>query len=149
MNTILLIHGPNLNLLGRRNSDFYGNCSLGKLIEITAKEAQKHRLKINAFQSNHEGELIDKIQQYSEKSVGIIINAGALSHYSYSLYDALLDTNLPVVEVHLSKVSERETFRQHSVISDAAIKVIEGRKSAGYIEAVNVLANFISNKSEL
>lgn len=144
MRNLLLIHGPNLNLLGMRQPKHYGNNTLEELIKITKFEAQKYALNIIAFQSNHEGMLIDSIQKHSASCSGIIINAGAFSHYSYAIYDALIDTNLPVVEVHLSDIDKRESWRARSVISPIAISVIKGKKEKGYIEAVQILAKFLN-----
>ncbi len=136
---ILLIHGPNLNLLGQRDASHYGTLTLKKLEDIVKKEAKKMSIIIKTFQSNHEGALIDFIQEESQKSNAIIINPGALTHYSYALHDALLDTKLPCIEVHLSDVQNREPWRKISVTAPACIAVISGKKEQSYIEALNVL----------
>lgn len=136
---ILLIHGPNLNLLGKRDQSIYGRLSLTEVEELTAREAHQHGLDLTTFQSNHEGDLIDFIQKEGPYSIGIIINPGAFTHYSYAIHDALVDTKLPIVEVHLSMLSQREPWRRNSVTASACIKMIEGKKEMGYIEAVEVL----------
>ena len=144
METILLIHGPNLNILGMRETKHYGVLPLSKIEEIVAEEARNVGLETKVFQSNHEGALIDWIQEQSLKAAGIIINPGALTHYSFALHDALKDTGLPVVEVHLSKIKAREVWRKRSVTAPACIKVISGKKEKGYVEAVHVLAKRIA-----
>lgn len=144
MKKILLIHGANLNWLGKRNKEHYGSLTLADIQKITQDEAKPYAMKVLAYQSNHEGDLIDFLQEKSATCAGIIINPGAFTHYSYALYDALLDTERPIVEVHLSKIKQRETWRRHSVTAPASIKVIWGKKEAGYREAVHVLAEHIS-----
>lgn len=139
MKTVLLIHGPNLNLIGIREVKHYGILTLFGLVKFVKEEAKINKIKIISYQSNHEGELIDFIQENRDKSSGIIINPGALTHYSYALYDCLLDTNLPCVEVHLSKVNYRETWRKISVTAPACIAKISGKKEQGYIEALEML----------
>ncbi|KKW47956.1 3-dehydroquinate dehydratase [Candidatus Kaiserbacteria bacterium RIFCSPHIGHO2_02_FULL_59_21] len=140
MATMLLIHGPNLNLLGKRDAAHYGTATLADIEALVATEAKKAGLDVKAFQSNHEGALIDFIQKESASASGIIINPGALTHGSYALHDALVDTKLPAVEVHLSDVSSREEWRKVSVTAPACVGVISGKKEAGYIEAVQKLA---------
>lgn len=137
---MLLIHGPNLNLLGKRDAAHYGTATLADIEALVATEAKKAGLDVKAFQSNHEGALIDFIQKESASASGIIINPGALTHGSYALHDALVDTKLPAVEVHLSDVSSREEWRKVSVTAPACVGVISGKKEAGYIEAVQKLA---------
>lgn len=147
MHNILLLHGPNLNLLGSRNQEIYGSISLKDLIEITRQAVKKYDFHLIDYQSNHEGYLIDYIQSQRGNIKGIIINAGALTHYSYALHDALIDCALPIVEVHLSDITQREKFRQFSVLKDISIKTISGKKEHGYTEAVNVLINYINNET--
>jgi 3-dehydroquinate dehydratase II len=144
MQKLLLIHGANLNMLGKRNPDVYGLLTLKDIEKLTASEAKKYRFQVIAFQSNHEGDLIDKLQVDSPHCVGIIINPGAFSHYSLALHDALLDTKLPVVEVHLSNVKQREIWRRKSVTAPACIEVISGKKEEGYRKAVKVLAEHLN-----
>jgi len=139
MKTILLVHGANLNLLGKRDVAHYGVLTLKKLQSLLQYRAKTIGFKVKAFQSNHEGALIDFLQKQSPKASGIIINPGAFTHYSYALHDALLDANLPVVEVHLSKVDKREAWRKASVTAPACKKVIGGKKIKGYFEALDFL----------
>jgi len=145
MRKILLIHGPNLNLLGIREPHLYGHFSLKEIEELTEKELMNKGYQIAVYQSNHEGCLIDFLQKNAKNVLGIIINPGALTHYSYALYDALVDTQLPIIEVHLSNIKKREIWRQHSVIEKACLASIIGKKELGYIEAVNILINHIEN----
>lgn len=147
MRKLLLIHGVNLNALGKRDPVHYGTLTLKDIEDITAEEAEKHGFSINHYQSNHEGDLVDKLQSEAPHYAGIIINPGAFAHYSYGLHDALVDTQLPVVEVHLSDLSQREIWRKKSVISPACIKVIEAKKEQGYREAVNVLMEYLHNEN--
>ncbi len=143
MKTILLIHGPNLNMLGKRDPKHYGSSTLNRLVTLVSRETKKKGMNVKAFQSNHEGALIDYIQKNSSKAVGVIINAGALTHYSYALHDAILDSRLPAIEVHLSDIKMRETWRRHSVIAPACKKTISGKKERGYVEAVEMLSKLI------
>ena len=130
--TLLLMHGPNLNRLGKRDQELYGTLTLPELEAKTAEEAKRLGYDLITFQSNHEGGLIDWIQAHAEMAAGIIINPGAYTHYSHALHDALVDTHLPAVEVHLSKI-EDEPWRQ-SVIAPACIEQIMGKKEAGYVK---------------
>ena len=141
MARILLVHGPNLNLLGTRDAAQYGSTSLSDIEANVRDEAKKSGHEIKAFQSNLEGALIDFLQKESEGAAGIIINPGALTHYSYALHDALIDTGLPAVEVHLSDISSREEWRRKSVTAPACIEQISGKKEAGYIEALHLLTS--------
>jgi len=139
MATILLIHGPNLNLLGARETEQYGTKTLADIEALVKSAAEKLGYAVVAFQSNHEGAIIDFLQKESPKAGGIIINPGALTHYSYALHDALRDTKLPAVEVHLSDISSREEWRRISVTLPACIAQVSGKKEAGYIEALELL----------
>lgn len=143
MRNILLIHGVNLNVLGKRDLAHYGSLTLKDIEDVTAKEAQKYGFSIVPYQSNHEGSLINKLQSVAAHCVAIIINPGAFAHYSYGLHDALIDTRLPVIEVHLSDVNKRESWRKHSVIAPACLKVISGKKEQGYRDAVNSLIEYL------
>ncbi|MEK7106926.1 MAG: type II 3-dehydroquinate dehydratase [Patescibacteria group bacterium] len=144
MATILLIHGPNLNLLGARDAEQYGTKTLADIESSVREAAQKLGHSVKAFQSNHEGALVDFLQKESLNAAGIIINPGALTHSSYTLHDALRDTKLPAVEVHLSDISSREEWRRVSVTAPACIAQISGKKEAGYVEAVEVLHKKLS-----
>jgi len=139
MKKILLIHGPNLNLLGKRNKKHYGDLTLKNIEDLVIEEATKSGIETETFQSNHEGKLIDWIQEHSESADGVVINPGALTHYSYALHDALVDTGLPCVEVHLSDVENREAWRRISVTAPACIAQISGKKELGYVEGFNLL----------
>lgn len=143
MATILLIHGPNLNKLGLRDRTQYGSLTLQDIEALVKAEAAKFGYEVATMQSNHEGELIDYLQERSIAAVGIIINPGAFTHYSYALYDALVDTALPIVEVHLSDINNREPWRKISVTAPACIAQISGKKEAGYEEAVQLLHEHI------
>lgn len=143
MNIILLIHGPNLNFLGRRNPKHYGTLTLPKLETLVKSEAKKHGCVIKSFQSNHEGELIDYIQKNSPSAKGMIINPGAFTHYSFALHEAIQDAEIPAVEVHLSDISKRETWRRNSVTAPACIAQLSGKKEKSYTEAVKLLVKKI------
>lgn len=142
---ILVIHGPNLNLLGRRDPGHYGSDTLESIENLLTTKAKEISADLEFFQSNHEGALIDFIQQASPHSDGILINPGALTHYGYSLHDALLDSGLPVVEVHLSDIKTREEWRKHSVIEDVTIKQVAGLKSQSYVVGLQALVEHIGS----
>ena len=135
---ILVLHGPNLNLLGRREPDVYGTQTLADIDGAVAARAKELGVEVDCFQSNHEGELIDRIQE-SDHVDGFLVNAGGLTHTSVALRDALVATGLPVVEVHLSNVFAREAFRQHSFVSPIAVGVISGLGAEGYCFALEAL----------
>ncbi len=138
---ILVINGPNLNMLGKRNKDIYGGKTLVDIETSLQKEGEKLGTEVISFQSNHEGQIIDFIQDNTQRANGIIINAGALTHYSYALRDALVDANLPVIEVHLSNIFAREDWRRISVIAPVARGQICGFGWRGYISALQVLVD--------
>jgi 3-dehydroquinate dehydratase-2 len=146
---ILIINGPNLNLLGTREPDTYGSDTLRMLEKAWQKHAERVRVGIATFQSNHEGAIIDAIQAASGRFDGIILNAGALTHYSYAIYDALVAVGIPTVEVHISNIYEREEWRHHSVIADAAIATIYGRGTVGYVDAIDLLTAHITMPHEI
>ena len=129
---ILVIHGPNLNLLGTRESDIYGTTTLEKINESLAETAKERGAQVSCIQSNHEGELVDQIQQVGAACDGIVINAGAYTHTSVAIRDALLAVGKPFVEVHISNVFKREEFRHGSFLSDAAVGMITGLGPVGY-----------------
>jgi len=137
---ILAIHGPNLNMLGSRQTEFYGDKTLAEIDSLLQEKARELKVELETFQSNHEGELVDFIQKKAPQASGIIINPGALTHYGLSLRDALIDTPLPVIEVHLSNIHAREEFRQKSVIAPIAQGQISGLGWRGYIAALEILA---------
>lgn len=137
---IFLINGPNLNMLGIREPDKYGNTSYEELLRIVNEHAEKLGIELICYQSNHEGDLVDKIQEaYFEGADGIVINPGAYTHTSIALLDAVSAVRIPTVEVHISKVEEREDFRQVSYIRSACVKTVTGHGINGYIEAIDFL----------
>jgi len=117
---VLVINGPNLNMLGQREPEIYGDRKLEDINAELRQLAEELRIKVDFFQSNHEGALVDRIQEAVDDADIIIINAGALSHYSIAIHDALKTVSIPVIEVHLSNIYQREEFRHHSLISSAA-----------------------------
>jgi 3-dehydroquinate dehydratase-2 len=137
---VVVVHGPNLNLLGKREPNIYGTRSLDDLNQAVRARAEKLGLEVRTFQSNHEGEIIDFLQKEAPGSAGVVINPGALSHYSLALYDCLQALALPVVEVHLSNIHAREEFRSRSVTARAARGVITGLGFVGYEMALEFLA---------
>lgn len=136
---ILVINGPNLNMLGRRDPAHYGRKTLDEIISTMVERGRDSGAEIFDFQSNHEGALIDFIQAQSPGADGIIINPGALTHYGLSLLDALIDSRLPIIEVHISDIHSREDFRQKSFIEPIARKQISGHGWEGYLEALDFL----------
>ncbi|AJE66482.1 MULTISPECIES: type II 3-dehydroquinate dehydratase [Corynebacterium] len=138
---ILLLNGPNLNMLGKREPDIYGHDTLEDVVALATAEAAKHGLEVEALQSNHEGELIDALHNARGTHIGCVINPGGLTHTSVALLDAVKASELPTVEVHISNPHAREEFRHHSYISLAAVSVIAGAGIQGYRFAVDILAN--------
>lgn len=136
---ILLIHGPNLNRLGKRDAAHYGSVTLASIEQLVRNEAKVLGYEIEAYQSNHEGDLIDFLQAKSDSSAGILINPGAFTHYSFALHDALKDAQLPAIEVHLSDIASREEWRRISVTAPACIAQVSGKKEKGYVEALGIL----------
>jgi 3-dehydroquinate dehydratase-2 len=136
---ILIVNGPNLNLLGKREPEIYGTRSLADLMKMVRAKARSMGVQVSAFQSNHEGELIDFLQKQGPGSAGIVINPGALSHYSLALFDCLQSLALPTVEVHISNIHAREEFRSKSVTGRAARGVITGLGFTGYLLAMEYL----------
>jgi len=141
---ILVINGPNLNLLGERDTRLYGEATLDDVNAGIAARARELGVQVIFFQSNHEGALIDKIHAERRSADGIIINPGALTHYSYSLRDALEAVEPPAVEVHISDISKREEFRRVSVVTPVAWKTVMGKGTDGYIEALEALVAHLS-----
>lgn len=134
---ILVINGPNLNMLGTREKQIYGNNDYKSLIALIKDNAKKRNLKVKCVQSNYEGEIVTIIQKAHNKFDGIIINPAAYTHTSVAILDALKAVNIPTVEVHISNVKEREQFRQISYVSYFAFKTIMGKGFDGYIEAMD------------
>src|ERR1700694_4005716 len=136
---ILLINGPNLNLLGQREPEIYGRLTLAEIEAKVSERAKELGANVRAFQSNHEGAIVDFLQQEAPTADGIIINAGALTHYGLSIRDALIALGKPAIEVHISNVHARDWYRRRSVMSDICKGVIAGLGSYGYIAALEVL----------
>ena len=142
----LLMNGPNLNLLGQREPDIYGTTTLAQIEANVREHAQGLGAQLDALQSNHEGALIDAIHGAQGSYDGIVYNPGAHAHYSYALRDAIASVDVPVVEVHISDISQREEFRRHSVLSDVCIGIVQGMGVQGYVRAVDILANHVQRR---
>lgn len=134
---ILILNGPNLNLIGKREPEIYGNQSLDDYFKVMKKRFPD--CKIVAFQSNHEGVLIDKLQEAMGKYDGVVMNPGGYAHTSIALADAIRAIKIPVVEVHISNIYEREEYRHHSFTAEAAVHSIVGHGLEGYAEAIEYL----------
>jgi len=145
---ILVINGPNLNFLGVREVTVYGSADFDYLRQLIHKKCAKENILCELYQSNHEGAIIDKIQEaYKNNTDGIIINPGAYAHYSYAIHDAITAGQIPTVEVHISDIETRkEEWRHHSVTADACIKIIKGEGLDGYIHAVDFLKDYLEKK---
>ena len=142
---IYIINGPNLNMLGIREPDHYGRTTYSELCQMIENHCRERGIDSVIFQSNHEGDIVDKIQEaYYEGADGIVINPAAYTHTSVAILDAVKSTALPTVEIHISKVEEREDFRQTSYIRSAAIATITGRGVRGYLDSIDMLAKHIS-----
>ena len=137
---ILVINGPNLNFLGIREKSVYGTRDYDYLLNMIAEKGQKEGCTIEVFQSNHEGAIIDRIQDaYADGTQGLVINPGAYTHYSYAIYDALASITIPKVEIHISNIMEREAFRRVSVTAPACDKQIYGKGLEGYLMAIDFI----------
>ena len=136
---ILVINGPNLNLLGLREQEIYGKSSYADLLSMISDHCKKEQIDVEYYQSNHEGDIVDKIQQAYGVFDGIVINPAAYTHTSVAILDALKAVRLPTVEVHISDIQSREEFRKFSYVSLAAVKTIAGQGFAGYISAIRFL----------
>jgi 3-dehydroquinate dehydratase II len=145
---VFILNGPNLNLLGVREPSVYGHDTLADIEERCLARAAALDLQIDFRQTNHEGQLVDWIQEARESADGIILNAGALTHTSVAILDALSAAQLPVIEVHLSNIFRREAFRHHSYVSLAATGVICGLGTQGYERALDALANLIEREAD-
>ena len=141
---ILLINGPNLNLLGTREPEIYGNKTLNDIENDLTKVAEKKSINLECFQSNHEGEIVDKIQDSVKSIHGILINAGAFTHTSISIRDSLIGTKIPFVELHISNIFSREEFRKDSFLTDKAIGIISGFGITSYFLALEGIIEFLS-----
>ena len=143
---ILLINGPNLNLLGTREPEIYGNKSLNDIENDLARIAKDKKIHLECFQSNHEGEIVDKIQESIDYIQGILINAGAFTHTSISIRDALVGSKIPFVELHISNVFTREGFRKESFLTDKAIGIISGFGTSSYSLSLLGLIDYLKKK---
>ncbi len=137
---VLVLHGPNLNLLGEREPHLYGHATLAELDAVIARRATELGMSVRIYQSNHEGLLIDFLQSERAWAQGVLINAGALTHYSWALHDALAATALPFVEVHLTDVKQREAWRHFSVFEKNRRAVFSGKGAESYLEGLAFLA---------
>ncbi len=140
---IYVLNGPNLNLLGSREPEVYGRTTLAEIGRKVAERAKAHGLKTVFRQTNHEGELVDWVQEARTKSAGVILNAGAYTHTSVALHDALRALDKPLIEIHLSNPHAREPFRHHPYVSTIANGVILGLGASGYLAGVDALASLI------
>lgn len=147
MQTVLILNGPNLNLLGVREPEIYGHTTLADIEDMCTASAAEAGLSVSCVQSNHEGALIDAVHEARETTVGAIINAGAYTHTSLALHDALKSYDHPIIEVHLSNPHARESFRHHSYLSPVAAAVIAGAGAKGYVHAMEILADKLGTAS--
>lgn len=144
---ILVINGPNLNMLGKRNRNHYGTLSLDSINNELKNIAHKKGVEIEFFQSNHEGSIIDFLQKETSRNAsGVLINPGALTHYGYSLRDALFDLNLPIAEVHLSNINNREVYRKIDVLDGISIALVVGKKERSYYIGLEKLIKYINKQ---
>jgi len=144
MRRLLIVHGPNLNLLGERQPEIYGRATLAELDEELRQFTAKSHAEALCFQSNHEGALIDFLHEQRREACGLVINPGALTHYSYALRDAIAAINLPAVEVHLSDIHQREPFRRQSVVSEVCLEQIAGLGWDSYRRGVEVILGHLA-----
>ena len=140
---ILLINGPNLNLLGTREPEIYGKKTLDQIEKELIQIAKQNSVKLECYQSNHEGKIVDKIQASIGKINGILINAGGLTHTSVALRDALLGSDIPFIELHISNIFNREGFRKESFLTDKAIGIISGFGVYSYFLSLEAIINFL------
>ncbi|KAI0446413.1 catabolic 3-dehydroquinase [Xylaria telfairii] len=147
--TILLINGPNLNLLGTREPHLYGSTTLADVVSQAESQASSLGVSLQSFQSNHEGAIIDRIQEARGNVDAIVINPGAFTHTSVAIRDALLGVDIPFVELHVSNVHAREPFRHHSYLQDKAAAIICGLGTYGYTAAIGFAAQHMKIKSRL
>lgn len=139
MRKVLLMNGPNLNMLGVRDPAIYGSDTLASIEQMMVDYGHQYGVEVECFQSNHEGALIDKLHEAHGAFDGIVYNPGAHTHYSYALHDAVECIDVPVVEIHISDISQREEFRRTSVIAPACIAQVKGMGKDGYLRALDIL----------
>ena len=143
---LLIINGPNINFLGIREKAVYGNEDYDHLLKMIENKAKELDIRIEVFQSNHEGAIIDRIQDaYFDETEGIIINPGAYTHYSYAIRDALASVTMPKIEIHISDILQREEFRHHSVTAEVCDEQIKGLGLEGYIVAIEHMMKLLEN----
>ena len=142
---ILVVNGPNLNNLGKRDESHYGAESFSEVITSIEQFSKELGIEVKFSQSNSEGELINFIQKEASTSDGIVINAGALTHYGLSLKDSLIDAQIPLVEIHISNIHQREEYRRISVVEPVAIGQVAGFGTSGYLYAMELLINYLEN----
>ena len=142
---ILIIHGPNLNMLGKRETDIYGKSTLDEINTGLIKTGENAGFSVETFQSNHEGDVVEKIQQAVDGYSGLIINPAAFTHTSIAIRDALLLLDIPIIELHISNIYKREPFRHKSMISDVSTSIISGFGEYGYTMALEAMVRMIRN----
>lgn len=145
--SVLVVHGPNLNLLGRREPNVYGSVTLAEINCLLEEEGKKLQIAVSTIQSNHEGVLVDAIHASSEEHQGILINAGAYTHTSIAIRDAITAIRMPTVEVHLSNIYQRETFRHYSYIAAVAVGQISGFGAESYRLGLQALVHYLRAKT--
>jgi 3-dehydroquinate dehydratase-2 len=147
MPRVVVINGPNLNRLGRRQPGIYGTTTLAEIEQMVVDRGAQLGWEVETYQSNHEGDLIDRIHRAADDGVdALILNPGALTHYSYALLDALQSVELPAVEVHISNIDEREEWRRKSVTSEACVGLVKGKGPQGYVEALEILSQRVTQE---
>lgn len=145
---IVVLNGPNLNLLGSREPDIYGRTTLADIDLMVFEWARHNGAKVSTLQSNYEGEIVSAIHEAGRNADGIVINPAAYTHYSYAIHDALKSIEIPAVEIHISNIHAREDFRKKSVTAPASIGIVSGFGAQGYIIALNALKDYIETNSE-
>ena len=147
MHKIIILNGPNLNLLGEREKDKYGNITLKDIEKNCNDFSEKNDIKITFFQSNEEGKLVDEIQKSRQEQHGMIINAGGYTHTSVAIHDALKILKIPIVELHITNIYNREEFRHKSLISSLATSILCGFGVEGYVMALQAMKNYLKNEN--
>ena len=145
---LLVINGPNLNMLGIREPQHYGSRTYAQLCSMIEKHCEEKGIEVEIYQSNHEGDLVDKIQSAYENADGIVINPAAYTHTSVALLDALKAVSLPAAEVHISDMDSREDFRRISYVRQACIKTVSGHGFEGYLEAIDTVSDYLKQRTE-